>query len=335
MGSLFGGTKTKSSSRPEVWEPQQKYMKEVLGESQRLYNADKGTPGYSGDFYAGLNPMQTSTLNNMFGTGGSFAGAGSASLLPGLKNLMAGQNYGDNANAAMTRAAMDPTGKIISDAGQYADNPYMQSMIDAATRDAKRAIYEGALPQLNDSASDSGNAYSSRTGVTEALLRRGLGDTVADTSAALRGDAYRAGLGMGQSQWNQNIANMTAANAGVGNAASLGADLLGKGAGLAGQGYDMQSTAGNAYQQDSQARLDEAQKKFETQDMRDWDVLGRYFNFAGWGGGPGTASSSTTKSKTGLIPTLLGAASGIGGLYNMGWGANGLFRPAAAAMGNG
>jgi hypothetical protein len=101
------------------------------------------------------------------------------------------------------------------------------------------------------------------------------------------------------------------ANAGVGEAASLGAGLVGNAANLVGQGFDLQSGAGNAYQADSQAQLDEAQQRFEANDMRGWDLLNRYFNFAGWGGGPGTATSSKSSSTTGLIPAVMGTAATV------------------------
>ncbi|TXL70545.1 hypothetical protein FHP25_33975 [Vineibacter terrae] len=314
MGSLFGSSKSKSESHPDVYGPQKPYINETFSEAQRLYNDQKGSPSYQGSTYASLNPMQQSTLDNMFRAGGSFTSAGMAGLTPGLANLNASGSFGANANALYGMAGNDPTEAIVNNAGRYASNPYMDSMVDASSRDVVRNLNENDLPQLNDSASASGNAYSSRTGVAEGIMRRGAADRVADIGASMRGQAFQSGLGMAQDQYNRSFDNLMGANAAIGNAGSLGSSLVGSAAANAGAGFDMQSTAGNAYQQDSQGQLDEQAQKWSESDQRPWELLDRYFNFSGWGGGPGTASSSKTSQSLGIIPGILGTASAIGSL---------------------
>jgi hypothetical protein len=94
--------------------------------------------------------------------------------------LGAGQQGLDAYGQLYGMAGQDPTKANIAAAGQYADNPYLDGQIDAASRDVTRNLYENQLPGLNEAATDSGNMNSSRAGVAEGIMKRGAADQIGD-----------------------------------------------------------------------------------------------------------------------------------------------------------
>lgn len=326
LTGLFGGSRSNqsSSSNPEPWSTQQPFLEFGYNQAQDIYNAAQGSPYFQGPTYAQLNPQQRGALDSMYSGGGNFVNAIQSGIGPAMANLNAGGYFGGNAQGILEAAGRDPTQSIIGNAGQYADNPYMSGMIQSAARDDVRNVTENVLPSLNDRASATGNAYSSRTGVAQGIVERGLQDRVGDISANLRGNAYSQGLGMAQGQHNQTLANQMNANAQIGQAGQIGSGSLVNLTGAGSQAHNMQTAAGGAYQQDQQGQLDESMRQWMGQDQRAMDLLGRYWGVAGSGGYLGQASQShgSSMQSQGWIPGLLNSA---GSLLSIGGTAMGMF----------
>jgi hypothetical protein len=83
MGSLFKPSQQKQTSTSTPWGPQGDQLKNVFGDAQGIYDSQKGTPYYSGELYAGMNPLTDQGINASAGyaTG---AGADAASNVPQL-----------------------------------------------------------------------------------------------------------------------------------------------------------------------------------------------------------------------------------------------------------
>jgi hypothetical protein len=308
---LFGGGGDVEVAPPEPWEGQSPFLKFGFNEAERLYKLFQGSPAYQGSLYAPSNPLQQGgawqLANFAAGPGGQMTGAATDASLAALG---AGAGFGGNAQSIYGRAQMDPTQGIISNAGSMASNPYMDGMIDAASRDVSRNLFENEIPGLNQEAVGSGNTNSSRAGTVEGIMRRGAADRVADISASLRGGAYQNGLGLASNNWSSGLGHQLGANSQVGNAFTSG--LTGaQGAQSMGFGNaGAISNAGAFFQDDEQKMLDAAYQKWNMNDMRPADLLSRYWGVAstGWNGGGGSATSG---GGGGGFGSLLSGAGGL------------------------
>ena len=264
MGSFF-----KSSSQAvtdptalEAFNTVKPALQTGVSGSIGLFNQYNANPAYTGPRVAGLNPFQTGAANTLGGFSQGFTprATGAASDL-GFSNIGAGMGFGSNAQDIFGRASMDPTQQIIGQAGQFADNPYTQGMIDAASRDVARNLLENQLPSIDRTASRTGNLNSTRAGVEAAIAQRGAADRLADISSDIRGRFFGQGLGMAQDQFNNNLRNMMASNQELMRAGQFGMDTLGGAQNLANVGFGQGNLAGELFRNFDQASLD-ANKAF-------------------------------------------------------------------------
>jgi hypothetical protein len=216
----------------------------------------------------------------------------------------------------------DPTGANIAAAGQYADNPFMDGIIDAASRDVVRNLNEDALPALSRAASTGGNINSNRTAITEGILRRGAADRVADISAGLRGDAFAQGLDLAERARTTNQSDLLNSIVQGGSlsdrAFARGLDATNQGQGLAFDNFDQMIRAGGLFQADQQGDLTEAFDKWQGQDQRAWDLLNRYWSLVGsgnWGSSQSTTTPTSIGGWQGALQGALGGATAGAGLY--------------------
>jgi hypothetical protein len=254
MGSFFE-SETTSVADPgamEAWniaKPTQQFANtQGVNLAQQVLN----NPAYSGQRVADLNPFQTSSANNLGNFANNTANLGYGLINSGIGSLGAGAAVGGNAANIYGLAGMDPTQQIINQAGMYANNPYVDGMIDASGRDVTRQLMEQQLPSLARAASGAGNTNSSRTGVESAIMQRGAADRLADISSGIRGQFFGTGLNMAQNQYNQNLGNMLNANNQLLNAGQFGAGLVGAGQQFAGNAFNQGQNAGGMYQNQQQ-----------------------------------------------------------------------------------
>lgn len=259
------------------------------------------------------------------------------------------------ANGALGMASGDPTQGNIDAAAKYADNPYLQGQIDAASNDAVTALGRN-LVGLNNAASAGGNLNSSRTGAAEAVATQETADRIARTSADMRSAAYQNGLGLAEQARGTNIQGTLGAGnqfsgmvgQGIqagGNSMSYGEDQrqfdtqarvngnsqllqsgqvgldaaqVGNSMAMGNQNANLQ--AGGVLQADAQGSLDAALKQWQGQDTRATDLLARYMQTVG-GQGWGSQGTSTQPyagqgaALSGIQGAVGGAAAGYG-LYN-------------------
>lgn len=313
MGSLFSPSEQRSTSTSQPWGPQQGYLTDAFGNAQDLYNSRSGTPFYQGDLYAGMDPLTTQGLDATqdYATGAGAAASGNV-LGAGQGLLGTGQQAAGAYSSLYGAANRDPTQANIRSAGQYADNPYMDGMIDSASRDVSRNLFENQIPGLNAAATGSGNMNSSRAGAAEGIMRRGAADQVGDIASNMRGQAYSQGLGLAENARTSNMGFMGQAGAGFGN-------MFGQGLGAAqlGQNMNYQNTdalirGGQLNQADQQGQLNADFMRWQGSDNREAQLLQQYYGIVGgnnWGG-------TTTGTTPGASPfqNILGAGATIGGL---------------------
>jgi len=329
IGGLLGGSDQNNNQQSTTtntapWSAQQPYLQTGFKSGAGLYSQYLDAPWYQGQLYAGMNSMQQGAATGA----GQYAMGQGMGLSQGMINdsqqfLGQAGNYLNTANNLAGFNPADPTQSNINNAGQYANNPYLDGAIDAASRDVTRNLTEDVLPGINRGAAATGNTNSTRTGVAEGIALRGAQDRLGDISSTIRADAYNSGLGLSE-QGRQ--ANMNASLQGQ----SYGMDALntaiGRGMDLRNQGlqgtvnmYDILGRAGGQYQADQQGYANANFERWKGQYDKPWDLLSRFMGAVGgqqWGSSTQQTTQDTTPgSWGGAIQGALGGASAGLGLY--------------------
>lgn len=312
------------------WKPQQNYLKDIFGQAQDIFNSQSGNQ-YSGDQIAGFTPGQLDMFKNMQNFANTSPLAG---MMQGYGTNMSDQGVNGVKTGMEGLTNFHPSGSVngtIADAGLYADNPYISGQVDAAMRDANRQVYEGQIPQSQRNAALSGNTNSSKSALSEGVIKRGLAEKTADVSAGLRGDAYNHGLDLSQAQ-NQfndttNI-NRFSQIGGLGvNSFGLGQGSLNNSLDAAGTLFGIGQAGGAGEQAANQATLDNDRMMSEYANSQQWAPLMNYFNLIGsqnWGQSGNTSQQGTGTTNTNGSTTASPAAT-IGGILGgigsfMPWG---------------
>jgi hypothetical protein len=309
-----GGTTTQSSSSAP-WQPQQEYLTYGFGKAKDALGNALANPVYTGQRVAGLNPFQTQGANSVGNFANNFFNSANAATDASLGMVNAGAGYGMNAQNLFNQyAGMDPTQQILGTAAQYANNPYIDGMIDASGRDVTRQLSEQTLPTLNRQFSGTGNTNSTRAGVQAAIAERGAADRLADMSSNIRGQFFGKGLEQGQSQFNQNLQNSLQANSQLLNAFNSGMGGLNSGQNLASGYFDQLNAAGGLFQNQEQRELDAARAQFNETNQNPLDFINSYMRSVGGNYG-GTSNSTSTAPSTGggLGGGIAGALGGLSG----------------------
>lgn len=254
-GGIFGASGAGETKSSKPWKPQAKALKGLYGDTTAAYG--RAAAGAPTDFYAGMDPLTGQGIagidNYATGAGADLAGVVGGSAAPLI--TAGGAGALGAAGGLFDAAVTDPTQGNIDAAIAYADNPWVQGTIDAANRDTARALFEDQLPSLERGAVAGGNINSSRTGAREAILERGANDRMADTSAAIRGDAYRTGLGLAENARVANLGALESAGGLFSRSYGQGVDAAGAGQQMAFNNFDAQVAAGQLRQADAQGEI--------------------------------------------------------------------------------
>jgi hypothetical protein len=313
MGSLFKArqdapTVTEDPVAREAFGIIKPGLQQATNQGMALSNEVFGNPAFSGQRVAGLNPFQSNSANMLGGFADRFtpmAQTGAANL--GFSNLGAGMGFGNNAQSIFNRFSGDPTQQILANAGQYANNPYVDGLISASSRDVVRDLYENQLPGVGLRASGSGNTNSTRAGVESAILQRGAADRLADMSSQIRSQFFGQGLDASRAQYNQNLANMLQANQGLMQAGQFGLDSLGNAQNLAQTGFGQGQMAGGLFQGQNQAELDANRAQFDEGLANRLAVLQNLQGNAGAGQGFKSVAGVTPGVTSPSVASQLGA----------------------------
>jgi hypothetical protein len=321
MGLFSGSSTTKTNEKFDTGPSsfQAPYLTEAFNSAKGIYNSSKDSPYYQGETYAGMSAEAKSALDKLKAYA-SGQGLDTAATLGNLGSQMAG--YGAKAGSTLDQfaamAGQDPTQANIAAATAYANNPAIQGMIDANSRDVTRNLSEDILPGIDRAASGAGNLNSSRAGVASGIAQRGAADRIADISATLRGNAYDRGLSLAQSDRATNLSALGQAASSYGNLASFGVDALGRSTDAAYGAYDAIKGADAAEQGDRQGQLTADFTKWQGEDTRAMDLLARYASVVAgnqWGQS-GTSSGTSKSTQSGsILGQIMGAANTAASIY--------------------
>lgn len=279
VGGIVAANKSKKggSTTSDPWAAQQPYLKDSFQGAQDAYKGAMAQGPYTGPRVAGLDPYQTAGAR----AGGDYAanyGMPAAQQLTqaGQGFLGSGGQFSGNAADLYGRATANSQPTILSNAAAYANNPYVDGLINSANRDVSRNLNETALPSLARAASGTGNTNSSRAGVESAILQRGAADRMADTASNIRSQFFGKGLDMSQQQYNQDLDNSLRANNGLLQSFQQGGNTILQGQQAAGNSYDMSQAAGNVFSGHDQANLNADQAAFNERANYGLDMAGKY-----------------------------------------------------------
>ena len=329
------------------------YLTGALQDASGIYGLQNGNTSYNGQLYAGLNPQQLQALTNInnyaMGAGTGVANAETGAGMGALGSLEQGGAIGSAVGALATG---NPTQYNITNAGQYANNPYVQSEITAANTPIQQELNENAIPGLNMSAVGTGNTDSSRAALQDAILQRDASTQESNNAANILNSNYENGLNLSQSGLSSGeLTGAMDANALTSNgAAGLGALNTGYQTNINNNNIPLQT--GTALQQNQQNQDTANYQQYAMNMQQPWTTLGNYYSLISnpylgntatgnlnstqtgnlYGTQYGTANStssgtaqgtsnttgSVTQPGPGVLGGLLGAATGIGSLFTGG-----------------
>jgi len=311
-----GGGTTTSTSQP--WEAQQPFLQYGFDQTKQATQNALANPVFQGNRVAGLTPEQQGLIQQGTQFGAGQFGQAQNLQQYGMGALGATSGFGQNAADIYNQyAGVDPTQQIINQAGQYANNPYTQGIIDSASQDVTRNLYENQLPSLAMGATGTGNINSTRAGAQQAIAERGAADRLANISNTIRGQFFQSGLGQAQNQYNQNLQNQLSANQGVQSGFGAGLSSVGAGQQLGTGGFNLGQTAGGMQQGQNQAVINADMQKFAETNNIPLDIMAKYMQTIG--GNYGSSQTQTApETGGGLIGMIQGAAGGALGGFGIG-----------------
>lgn len=303
------------------WQPQVGALTTAFGGATDAYNKQLGMGPYSGDYVAAPNQTQYDAYGQAAQFGGANGGVGQAQINAG-QGLLGNYSNASNALGGMYNfGSQDQTQNNINTANQYANNPYIDQAVNAATYNANRNAAENDIPNLYRSAASSGNLNSDRAALSQGVVERGMRENAQNIGAQMRQGAWQNGLGTALSQNAQS-------QGALGNAASGYAGLGAQGSGMMSQGINDQtnlsnlySTAGSGLNALQQSILNNQLAKYQGNISDTWSPVQNLYGIAGannWGTTQNTSGTSIgispvqNQQRPGAL-SYLGAGLGLAG----------------------
>ena len=299
VGGILGGggarqqnaaTNQMNAANNQAYTDSRPYLLRVMQDGEAALDDVLAQGNYTGPTYAGLNPASQQGVDNSIAAGRTgYADAGN------FMNL--GRGFGANAVDLYNRAGQSQ----LDAANAYAADPANYSaLLDAATFDDRRNLNENTLTNLNQGASMSGNANSSRAGVASAVAERGYQDRRANTAVNIQ-DALRQRFMADQ---QNTLSNLTSANNNL-------SQLYGTGFTQGNLSANNMTQAGGVLQRDQQNQYDDQRNRFEEARDFETDQLNK-FNQGILNGASRTPAGYQAARADPVMGAVGGAMSGLG-----------------------
>jgi hypothetical protein len=321
MGSSTQETSKNENTTP--WAPQAAALTDAFGKAQTAYGQASQAQAPT-DFVAQFTPDQLGVFKSMLGYGTGTSTAGTSATGNALQT--AGTNATQGALSGLTNydpTKLNNTQSISDAANQYVSGQNIDAQVNNAMLNARQTARDVTLPGIDQAAAGSGNANSSRAGIAQGLVERGLAQQSADLGASLRSQAYQQGLQLASNNANANNTNSlgaltgaagagtNAANSGVNASSSAINDQKGL--------YDLATGGASGQQQAQQANLDNQNAQFQSGTQSPYAALQGLMGIIGsnnWGGQT-TGSSTTTKTPSAwdVIGGLMGAGGNAASMF--------------------
>lgn len=321
---MFSSSKDTSSSGTNnstvnPWAPQAGALTDAFGNAQTAYNQSSQAQAPT-NFTAGYTPDQLATFNSMVQQGGNMAVPNSNAAAGAALNT-AGTAGATGALSGL--AAFDPTklnsaSGIVDAANSYVNGQDINSQVNNAMLNATQTARDVTMPGIEQNAALGGNTNSSRTGIADGLVQRGLAEQSANLGASLRSQAFQNGLTLAQTQAaNNNASTLGALNSAgtIGNS-SVNSGVNANNSSIANQtALNNTAVAGGAGQQAAnQADLTNQLQQYQSQVSSPYASLQQLMQIIGgqnWGSQ--TSGTTTGQSTTTSNPSLVDDIGKVGG----------------------
>lgn len=311
-------TSTASTAQTSPWGPQADALgKAFSGATDAYGTASKATAPT--DFTAQMTPDQLAVFQTMLGQGTSAGNYTSGNVGTGAGMTGAGASGAEGALTALggfNPAATNNMNANIAGGKAFADGMDIPGAVRNAMLPAMQTARDVTNPGIEANAAGTGNINSSRTGIAQGLVDRGLAEQAGGLASSMYNDAYGKGADLAS---NTNNANNASSLSALMSRLSGGTSLATGGAGVTSGGVNDTNTAmGTALagatgpQQAQQLDLQNQLQQFQSGTQSPYAALQGLMSIIGtnnWG------SNSTSNSTQTTQPS---AWSVIGGLMNSG-----------------
>lgn len=332
MGSS-STTTTNASSSTTPWAPQSGALQagfDAAGNALTQSQAAAGT-GAPTNYTAQFDPALIGQFNNMLG----YANNTNTNGLNIAGNTAATSGANATQSALSQLLGFNPTmfnspSSLISQAQQYVAGQNIPDQVKAGMLQATQQARDVTLPGIAQNAALGNNSDSSRRGISEGLVQRGLAEQSANLYNSLSGQAFNQGLNLASQNAN---ANAQAALAAATNAANAGNSALNAGTGaiggaIGGQGslFGIGTNAGQGLTAAQQAALTNQYQQYMAGINNPYAALQPYMQLVGsqlYGTNTSGTQTGTTQNDPGALGVIGGILGGAGslasGLGELGW----------------
>jgi hypothetical protein len=249
-----------------------------------------------------------SVPNQQASTAGTLQTAGTNGVTGALSGLSGYDASNTNNQNTVTNAA-----------NAYVAGQNIPAQVKAAMQGATETARDVTMPGIEMNAANTGNTNSTRTGIADGLVQRGLAEQSANLNGSLSSQAYANALALAQQQQatnnSQNLGALSSAGT-IGNSAA-GTGVNAGSASVANQGaLSSEAAAGGAGMTAAQqAVLDNQLKQYQSGVSSPYDSLNGLMGIIGtnnWGSSSnGTSNTTSTPSAWDTISGLMNAGGNL------------------------
>ena len=324
--SLGPSTDKSETSQTSPWGPQADQLTQAFNAAQQAYQQSQNGAPPPTDFTAGANQNQQNTYQQAIDFSNGQSGTAAGQIGAGQSATATGQNGINGAISGLQSfnpAASNNPQSMIDAANAYAAGQNIPAQVKLAMQGATEQARDVTMPGIEMAAANSGNSNSSRAGIADGLVQRGLAEQSANLSGTLQSQAFQNGLTLAQQQAQNNNVNALQALSQQGN---LGVNSFNSGNNAVNNGVTNESGVlnignggGTGQQQATQANLNNQQQQYQAGVQQPFDGLSQLMSIIGsqnWGSNSsGTSHTETDPGILGTLGGLLGAASGVKKLF--------------------
>ena len=317
---------TTTQSTTDPWAPQAAALTTAFNGASGALNTASGATAPT-NFTAQMDPSAIAAFQQMINQGSNLgvsngqAATGTALQNAGTAGVTGALTGLGNYNAS---TATDPNA-ISAAADKYVAGQNIPAQVAAAMQGATETARDVTMPGIETNAAVTGNTNSTRTGIADGLVQRGLAEQSANLNSSLTGTARANALALASANANaantNNLGALTSAGS-IGNTAANTGVNAGT-ASVANQGaLTSEAAAGGAGMTSAQqAQLTNQLQQYQSATSSPFDALKQYMGVVGtnnWGSSTnGTSDTQSTPSAWDTISGLMSSggklASGLGG----------------------
>jgi hypothetical protein len=294
---------TKTNATTDPWAPQAAALQTAFTGAQGALTQASGVKAPT-DYVAGMDPAAIAAFQQMIQQGGNLGIPGTQASTAGTLQQAGTGGVGGALNGLQgyDPTKLNNTGSLVDAANRYVSGQNIDGQVNDAMLNARQTARDVTMPGIEQNAAIGGNTNSSRTGIADGLVQRGLAEQATNLGATLRNNAFGTGLALAsnnaQANNNSQVGALTAQGA-IGNTAAN----TGVGAGtqsVANQGaLTSEAAAGGAgMTAATQAQLDNIIQQYQSGVSSPFDALKQYMGVVGTNNWGSATQGDTTETKT-------------------------------------